>query len=146
MWKIKCERPPSLGCLIEITFHANNLISVKILFPSSYRYLKFTWLSCELLWKTGGFARMTITGSCIKQAESCKPTPLETAPLCQGVPCVGNQSPALEPAWHLSNLSQGGEGKKKVDLMINNNALSPTLKDIIGSLLHGVNQGNVWIL
>lgn len=85
---------------------------------------------------------MTIPRSCIKQAESCKPTPLETAPHSQGVLCVGNHSPALEPARHLSNVSQGGEGKKKGDLMINNNALSPTLKDIIGSLLHGVNQGN----
>lgn len=37
MWKIKCEQTPSLGCLIEITFHANNLISVKILFPSFYQ-------------------------------------------------------------------------------------------------------------
>lgn len=38
---------------------------------------------------------------------------LETAPHSQGVPCVGNHSPALQPAWHFSDLSQGGEGGKK---------------------------------
>lgn len=89
---------------------------------------------------------MAITGSCIKQAESCKSTPLEIAPLCQGVPYVGITAllwsqPGICQTFH--KVGREKKKKKEVDLMINNNALSQTLKDIIGSLLRDVNQGNV---
>lgn len=83
---------------------------------------------------------MAITKSCIKLAERRVPLTARLRPVwaITALPC---SQPGVCQTFH--KVGRENKKKKKVDLMINNNALSPTLKDIIGSLLRGVNQGNV---